>query len=98
MLKPRWRTVGGRKAKYYSLTKAGERQLQAETEGWERLCAAVRLVLEVSKWGRGMCFVRIPLAARLRFARTEWDYPRIACPACEEISGRKTLRLHCATV
>jgi transcriptional regulator len=49
MLKAHWRTVGGREAKYYSLTRAGHQQLQAETEGWERLCAAVRLVLETSK-------------------------------------------------
>jgi PadR family transcriptional regulator PadR len=49
MLKAHWKTVGGRDAKYYSLTRAGHQQLQSETEGWERLCAAVRLVLETSK-------------------------------------------------
>jgi DNA-binding PadR family transcriptional regulator len=49
MLKAEWKTAGGREAKYYSLTRAGRQQLQAETEGWERLCAAVRLVLETSK-------------------------------------------------
>jgi transcriptional regulator len=48
MLTAQWRTIAGREAKYYSLTRAGRRQLQAETEGWERLCAAVRLVLETS--------------------------------------------------
>ena len=30
-----------RKAKYYSLTAAGRRQLKAETESWNRLAAAV---------------------------------------------------------
>lgn len=46
-LKSEWRlTDGGRKAKYYSLTKAGRRQLDAETAGWKRLCAAISLVLE----------------------------------------------------
>lgn len=49
MLKAHWKTVGGREAKYYSLTKAGQRQLEAETAGWERLSAAIRLVLETSK-------------------------------------------------
>ncbi|HEU0139227.1 MAG TPA: PadR family transcriptional regulator [Bryobacteraceae bacterium] len=49
MLKAQWRTAGGREAKYYSLTRAGHQQLQSETEGWERLCAAVRLVLETSR-------------------------------------------------
>jgi PadR family transcriptional regulator, regulatory protein PadR len=48
-LKAHWKTVGGREAKYYSLTKAGRQQLEAETAGWERLCTAVRLVLEASK-------------------------------------------------
>jgi PadR family transcriptional regulator PadR len=49
LLKAHWKTVAGRDAKYYSLTKAGQQQLEAETAGWERLCAAVRLVLESSK-------------------------------------------------
>ncbi len=49
VLKAQWRTVSGREAKYYSLTKAGQQRLLAETEGWERLCTAVRLVLEASK-------------------------------------------------
>ena len=46
MLEPQWRTVGGREAKFYTLTKSGREQLEAATESWERLCAAVRLVLE----------------------------------------------------
>ncbi len=46
-LKSEWRTTeGGRDAKYYSLTKAGRRQLEAETAGWKRLCEAISLVLE----------------------------------------------------
>jgi transcriptional regulator len=35
----------GREAKYYSLTKAGEKQLAVEDENWQRLTAAVRLVM-----------------------------------------------------
>jgi len=35
-----------RKAKFYSLTAAGRRQLQEETALWERLSAAINLVLK----------------------------------------------------
>ena len=48
-LKATWKTVAGRDAKFYALTKAGERQLENERAGWERLSAAVRLVLETAK-------------------------------------------------
>lgn len=37
-----------RRAKYYALTRAGERQLRTETEDWRRLTATVDLIL-------GMC-------------------------------------------
>lgn len=46
-LKAEWKmTEGGREAKYYSLTRAGRQQLEAETAGWKRLCEAIALVLE----------------------------------------------------
>jgi PadR family transcriptional regulator PadR len=46
-LKSDWKTTeGGRDAKYYSLTKVGRRQLDAERAGWKRLCEAISLVLE----------------------------------------------------
>jgi transcriptional regulator len=49
-LKSEWKaTEGGREAKYYSLTKAGRRQLEAETAGWKRLCEAISLVLETAE-------------------------------------------------
>jgi PadR family transcriptional regulator PadR len=35
-----------RRARFYRLTKAGERQLERETENWDRLAAAVQRVLE----------------------------------------------------
>ena len=35
-----------RKARYYSLTAAGRRQLEAELDNWERLAGAINLVLE----------------------------------------------------
>ncbi|HWI16894.1 MAG TPA: PadR family transcriptional regulator [Vicinamibacterales bacterium] len=34
-----------RKAKFYSLTKAGKKQLQAETENWERVAGVMGRVL-----------------------------------------------------
>jgi transcriptional regulator len=34
-----------RRAKYYQLTRAGQKQLAAETSDWQRLTAAVDLVL-----------------------------------------------------
>ena len=34
-----------RRAKYYSLTRAGRKALQAETVQWERLSAAIALVI-----------------------------------------------------
>lgn len=41
-----WRqTENSRRAKYYSLTRAGERQLETETERWMRRSAAVGRLL-----------------------------------------------------
>jgi PadR family transcriptional regulator len=37
-----------RRAKYYSLTKAGRKQLEKETELWERLAAAVTQVVRTT--------------------------------------------------
>jgi transcriptional regulator len=46
-LKAEWKTTnGGREAKYYSLTKKGRHQLDAETAGWKRLCDAISCVLD----------------------------------------------------
>jgi PadR family transcriptional regulator, regulatory protein PadR len=36
-----------RKAKYYDLTRAGRKQLDAEADAWSRLTAAVALVLDM---------------------------------------------------
>src|SRR5229473_2874004 len=39
-LRADWKlTEGGREAKFYSLTRSGQKQLELETESWERLCA-----------------------------------------------------------
>jgi len=48
-LKSSWKNVGGRDAKFYSLTKTGARHLEAEKDGWNRLVEVVRVVLELSK-------------------------------------------------
>jgi PadR family transcriptional regulator PadR len=45
-VKAQWRASdNNRRAKYYELTAAGRRQLEADAEEWRRLTAAVALVL-----------------------------------------------------
>ena len=47
LVKAEWRpSENNRRAKFYSLTKAGRKQLEAERETWERLAAAVAQILE----------------------------------------------------
>ena len=46
-IKAKWGTSeNNRRAKYYELTRAGQKQLEAETESWRKLAAAVAQVLE----------------------------------------------------
>ena len=46
LIKAEWRmNETGREAKFYTLTKAGRAQLQAELSQWERLSAAIQLTL-----------------------------------------------------
>ena len=46
-LKAEWRpSETGREAKFYSLTRAGERQLALEKETWDRLTKAVDLIFD----------------------------------------------------
>ena len=46
-IKAKWGTSeNNRRAKYYELTRAGRKQLEAETESWRKLAAAVALILE----------------------------------------------------
>src|SRR5262245_8965498 len=48
-IKAKWKeSETGRRAKFYSLTAAGRAQLGKETESWNRLSAAVNLVVETS--------------------------------------------------
>ena len=37
-----------RRAKFYSLTRAGRKQLEEETAIWERVCRAITLVLQTA--------------------------------------------------
>lgn len=47
MLSSEWGTSeNNRRAKYYRLTRKGEKQLREETENWRRLASAVAAVLE----------------------------------------------------
>lgn len=46
-LKSEWRSSEtGREAKFYALTRAGERQLVREKQSWDRLTAAVTLIFD----------------------------------------------------
>ena len=45
-IKPQWGTSdNNRKAKFYSITRAGRKQLQAEAENWERISGVIGRVL-----------------------------------------------------
>jgi PadR family transcriptional regulator len=45
----RWGTSeNNRKAKYYSLTRLGQKQLRTESEAWTRLAAAVTAVMSLA--------------------------------------------------
>ena len=41
-------TENNRRAKYYTLTRAGRKQLEAETESWNRRCLAIQQVLKLA--------------------------------------------------
>jgi len=44
-----WRpSKNNRRAKYYSLTRAGGKHLEEETDHWERLSAAIRQILQTA--------------------------------------------------
>jgi transcriptional regulator len=46
-VKAKWGTSeNNRRAKYYELTRPGRKQLEAETESWRKLAAAVAQILE----------------------------------------------------
>jgi transcriptional regulator len=46
-IKPKWGiSENNRRAKYYELTRSGHKQLEVETESWQKLAVAVAQVLE----------------------------------------------------
>jgi PadR family transcriptional regulator PadR len=48
-VKAKWaETETGRQAKFYSLTAAGRKQLEKEAANWDRLSAAIDLVVQTS--------------------------------------------------
>jgi transcriptional regulator len=50
LLRAEWKTTEtGREAKFYSLTKAGQTQLNIERTNWERLTKAISLVLQTAE-------------------------------------------------
>ena len=49
-IKANWgETEGGRKAKFYSLTRAGRTQLEKELAQWDRLSTAINLVIRINE-------------------------------------------------
>jgi PadR family transcriptional regulator len=51
-IKAEWASSeNNRKAKYYSLTRAGRKQLDAELANWDRLTTAIGLVLQQAQEG-----------------------------------------------
>ena len=40
-----------RKAKFYSITRAGRKQLHTEAQNWERICAVIGRVLRIAERG-----------------------------------------------
>lgn len=49
LLRAEWKTTEtGRDAKFYSLTKAGRKQLDVERGNWERLAQAIGLILRTA--------------------------------------------------
>jgi PadR family transcriptional regulator PadR len=49
LLSAEWREVGGRDAKFYSLTRTGGKQLDAEQDSWNRLAGAIALILRTAE-------------------------------------------------
>jgi transcriptional regulator len=49
-IKAEWGTSeNNRKAKYYCISKAGRKQLAAETENWERIAGVIGRMLQISR-------------------------------------------------
>jgi len=52
-IKPTWGTSeNNRKAKFYAITKAGKKQLQAEAEDWQRVSGVIGRLLKLTDGGQ----------------------------------------------
>ena len=52
-IKATWGTSeNNRKAKFYTITKAGQKQLKAETEDWQRVSGVIGRLLELTAGGK----------------------------------------------
>jgi DNA-binding PadR family transcriptional regulator len=52
-IKATWGTSeNNRKAKFYSITKAGKKQLKAEAEDWERVSGVIGRLLQLTAGGK----------------------------------------------
>ena len=49
LLSAGWREIGGRDAKFYSLTHAGRKQLDREQDNWNRLAGAIAMILRTAE-------------------------------------------------
>ena len=48
-IKAEWQESGtGRKAKFYSLTRAGKKRLETELENWDRLSSGINLIVRLT--------------------------------------------------
>jgi len=53
LIRAEWGTSeNNRKAKFYAITARGRRQLEAETENWERISSVIRRVLRLQPEGK----------------------------------------------
>ncbi|MDE3180140.1 MAG: PadR family transcriptional regulator [Acidobacteriota bacterium] len=53
LIAARWgSSTSGRRAKFYSITEGGRKELAAETENWQRLSAVIGHMLALPKEGR----------------------------------------------
>jgi DNA-binding PadR family transcriptional regulator len=52
-IKATWGTSeNNRKAKFYAITKAGKKQLQAEAEDWQRVSGVIGRLLKLTEGGQ----------------------------------------------
>ncbi len=62
-----WRkTDTGREAKFYSLTRKGRKQLEAEMLNWERLSGAVALILRTAEYSPSHALADSPFSKTAR--------------------------------